>query len=427
MLTLYNALHVPLRIAASVWSALTARTPERRAEWAERLGRSTPDVPPGGIWLHGASVGEVRVLGEILGGLRAAAFGGPIVVSAVTRTGRSLLPAPPDVAAAFFAPLDFRDATRRVFGAVAPRLLGVVETELWPNLFAEARERAVPTLLLNGRLAPDKMRRYRRLAGLYAPLLRGLAEVGAQSQADAERFESLGVPPARIRVTGNVKYDFRPPDVSTVELRRRLGIAPERPVFVAGSTAEGEDRAVLDGFGEARRAEPGLLLILAPRHPERADAVERLVRERGLDVRRISREPAGPGNAPDVILVDGVGLLSRLYSIAQVAFVGGSLVPSGGHNVLEPAAARVPVLFGPHTEHVAEPAGALVDGGGAFRVRGPDELARRVVELLGDDDARERAADRARDQVRRNQGALDRTVELIRSHLDSGRTERGPA
>lgn len=420
MLILYNAILAPLRIVASLASVWNARTPERRDEWRERLARTLPNVPAGGIWLHGASVGETRILSRITDALRQTEPRHTICVSALTRTGRAQLPSPPEVDAAFYAPLDFRSVTGRVLDAVRPSLLGLVETELWPNLLDGARRRSIPIVLLNGRLAPDQMGRYTRLSRVYRPLLQSVTAIGAQSEANAERFIAMGVARENIVITGNIKYDIPAPQVDAHALRQSLNIPVDRPIFVAGSTAEGEDPAVLDAFRIARRSCPELMLILAPRHPHRCDDVERLVRTAGLRVHRLSNYESNL-EQPDVLLVDSIGRLSEIYSIARVAFVGGSLVPLGGHNVLEPASAGVPVLFGPHTEHVAEPALALESHGGGIRVADAAALGERLTHLIASEAAWRTAGENAREIVTMNQGAITRTADILREVL--GRTQ----
>jgi len=415
MIGIYNLALLPLRALTEVWALGRGLDPRGRVEWAERLGRGRPGVRPGGVWLHGASVGEGRLVTTLAGALRQRDPAPPLAVSAVTATGRAGLPEPPEVDAAFFAPLDFRGPVRRVLHALRPGVLALVETELWPNLLRESERSGVAVVILNARLAPERMGRYHRLGRLYRPLLDGLARVGAQSDDDAERFRELGVPAEAVEVTGNLKYDLPAPDVDSEGLRQRFGLAAERPVLVAGSTAAGEEQPLLEACVELRRAHPDLLLVLAPRHVDRADEVEALVRARGLQPVRLS---AGDrATECDVLLVDTLGQLSGLYALAWVAFVGGSLVPRGGHNLLEPAALGVPVLFGPHTQHVSEPARALEQGGGGIRVRDSAELVRHTGRLLADPSERRRSGDDARRVIERNRGALERSVELVCSAL----------
>jgi 3-deoxy-D-manno-octulosonic-acid transferase len=287
-----------------------------------------------------------------------------------------------------------------------------VETELWPNLLHAARAGGVRVVLLNGRLAGRKMDRYRWLSGLYRPLLEQMARVGAQSAEDAARFVELGAGRDRLAVTGNVKYDLPVPEVGAPELRRRLGLADERPVFVAGSTAAGEEEAVLEAFDGVRERLPDLLLVLAPRRLSRIDEVETWVRTRELRVGRLSALEAGAA-ALDVLLVDTMGLLFALYQLASVAFVGGSLAPVGGHNVLEPAAVGVPVLFGPHTENSAEPARALEQAGGGIRVSSARQLGHELDSLFRDPARRADVARRASQVVLANRGAMERSLGLL--------------
>jgi len=414
MLSLYNAALAPLRAALTLRAAWGSRSPEGAREWAERRALKLPSLGPGGTWIHGASVGEAKLVALIARAIRARIPAHPLAVSCVTRTGRALLPGPPLTDAAFFAPLDFRGLPGRVLDALRPRALVLVETELWPNLLHEARLRSVMVFVVNGRLGPERMPRYRRLAALYRPLLSALAAVGAQSEADARRFVELGVPEARVKVTGNLKYDLPAPEVDADRLRSRLGLDADRPVLVAGSTGEGEEEQVLDAFRSVRRAHPRAFLVLAPRHVERAEQVEREAVGRALVLTRLSRETREAGTR-DGLLVDTLGDLAGLYTLASAAFVGGSLVPIGGHNVLEPAAAGAPVLFGPHTHHVEEPARALEQAGGALRVRDADELAAAWSALLADPARRERMKQGAVALIRASAGAVERSVDLVLS------------
>ncbi len=413
MLRLYNLLLSPLRVAAPAVAAWRSARGGSREAWDERLGRRLPSVPPGGIWIHGASVGEARIATSLAAGLREAEPSLPLAASAVTRTGRERLPAPPAVDAAFHAPLDFPGPVRRVLSALRPRALVLIETELWPNLLALASRAGASSCLVNGRLSPERMARYRRLRSLYRPLLAGLAGVGAQDGEAAERLRSLGARPEAIEITGNVKYDLPPPAEDRDLLRRRYALAANRPVVAAGSTGEGEDAPVLDAFHDLRREFPDAFLLLAPRHPTRFRSAEEEARRRGLRLHRFSDGEPSRAGGTDGILLDALGALSTLYALADVAFVGGSLVPVGGHNVLEPAAASVPVLFGPHTHHVGEPAEALLRRGGARRVADAAALARAWGEWLRSRDERERAGRAALAVVLENRGALARTVALV--------------
>jgi 3-deoxy-D-manno-octulosonic-acid transferase len=241
--------------------------------------------------------------------------------------------------------------------------------------------------------------------------------IGAGSADDAERLLALGARAESVTVTGNLKYDLPVPVLDPLELRRRFGLDPSRPVLVAGSTGEGEDAPVLDAFQAVQQEGSQAFLVLAPRHPERADRAAELARARGLRTHVLSGGNDAAAGATDVLVVDGVGELARLYGMATVAFVGGSLVPVGGHNVLEPAAAGVPVLFGPHTAHVEEPAQALLEAGAARRVADWQALASTWKALGRDRAARQAMVEAARRVLDQNRGALARTTELLEGLL----------
>lgn len=411
MRTLYNTALLPLRAAAAVYGVWPRRTPEAALERDQRLGRRLPGAATGAFWIHGASVGEARLVGVLARELCLRRPGASIVASAVTPTGRAQLPQPPAVDATFFHPLDFPGVQRRAFDTLAPAAVVLVETELWPNMIATAESRRIPVIIVSARLAPERLTRYRRLDGLYRPLARGLAAVGAGSAEEARRFAALGVPEERVRVTGSLKFEVPAPAVGAAELRARYGVPEGRAVVAAGSTGEGEDRLVLDAFEAVRREHPGLLLILAPRHPDRFASAAVEAEGRGLAIARVSEN--GSAADVDVLLVDTIGQLAALYGMAHVAFVGGTLVPVGGHNLLEPIAAGASVLFGPHTGHVDEIARALVEAHAGERVGDAPALAAAWSRLLDDAGARERMAAAGRVLLAANRGALERSVDLI--------------
>jgi len=420
MHTLYNILLVPVRWLASLASFRFRNDRERCSEWAERRAQVLPAIRPGGIWIHGASVGEARIVRSLAEGLRRSGEKMPLAASAYTRTGRASLPAPPVLDATFYMPLDLPGYPGRLLDTLEPAALVLVETELWPNLIRETTSRRIPVVMVNGRLSPKRMRRYRRFGSLYRPLLRSLTAVGIQSGEDAKRFLELGVPEERIVVTGNIKYDLPGPAADPDTLAATFGLPRERPVLVAGSTGPGEETIVLEAFLELRRRHPTAWLVLAPRHPERCDDLSREAVAAGLNLLRLSREDRRQGGQADGLLVDTLGELAALYSLADVAFVGGSLVPIGGHNVLEPAAAGVPVLFGPHTEHFEEPAQALVAAGGGSVVADAAQLAMAWEAYLTEPDRATAAGAAAGRVVEANRGALARSVEIVLQAVRSG-------
>lgn len=416
MLSLYNKVLLPARALLPLWAAWRGRG-AAQLEWDQRRARQLPEAPGDGIWLHGASVGEARIVSEVARELRDRDPTRGVAVSAMTPAGRALLPSPPDVDAAFFAPLDIPGFPSRVLATLKPACLALVETELWPNMIHETHKAGVPLVMVNGRLSPRRMSRYSRFRGLYTPLLNAMERIGAQSPADAKRFEQLGVASERITITGNIKYDLSIPPGDPAALLARLGLEPSRPIVVAGSTRQGEEAPVLDAFQHARQHCPELFLVLAPRRIARTASLVDDVRERGLDAGRLSEVDQGARPPRDVLLIDSLGELQQLYKIGSVAFVGGTLAPIGGHNVLEPAAVGIPVLFGPHTQHVEEPARALLDHGAAWRVEDAAGLGERLAALLTDDAARGSAGRCALEVLDLHRGALAASVELIEAAL----------
>jgi len=424
MLRLYDFALIPLRPVGAAWTWWRGRTPEAGREWRERWARDVPAAPAGGWWIHGASLGEAGLVRMIAAEARRRAPTRSIAVSAMTRAGREALPDPPGIDAAFFAPLDFPGLPARVLASLRPTGLVLVETELWPNLIREARAADVPVAVVNGRLAPERMGRYRRLASAFREVLLGVDVVGAQSSEDAARFRELGVAHDRVTVTGNLKYDLPVLTADPLALRRRFGLdaAPVRRAIVAGSTAEGEEAIVLRAFDTVRARHPDAVLFVAPRRVARADEVAAACADGGRAVVRLTDGRDSEAVRADVVVVDTLGELAGLYALADVAFVGGSLVPVGGHNVLEPARVGVPVTFGDHVGHVREPAEALVRAGGAVRVGGAADLAEAWIAWIGDAEARRRAGAAALAVVDANRGALTRTVDMLESAFARSRT-----
>jgi 3-deoxy-D-manno-octulosonic-acid transferase len=404
----------PAYVAALLWRGL-----KERGYWrglGERLGLG-PTIGPGALWLHAASVGEVQAAAALVRALRRKAIGRPLVITTSTPAGaaraRALFGAERDGGVDVrFAPLDLPGAVGRFLNRVRPCIGVVMETEVWPNLFLECRRRRVPLALASARLSERSARRYGLLRGLMAQALCGCEVIAAQSESDAARYLALGAPPACTHVVGNIKFDLEVP-AETIErgraLRARFG---NRPVWVAGSTHAGEEQAALDAHALVRRAHPNALLVLAPRHPPRCDEVAARLAERGVAFARRSRDETCDA-ATQVLLLDTLGELLDFDAAADVAFVGGSLVPVGGHNLLEPAALARPVLTGPYYFNAAGIARLLIDQGAAQVVRDARELGERVAELLADPRGRETMGARARAIVEENRGALARLLALI--------------
>jgi 3-deoxy-D-manno-octulosonic-acid transferase len=319
--------------------------------------------------------------------------------------------------------LDLPGPLRRVFDAARPRLLVLVETELWPEMLHQARRRDVPVAVVNARLSERSFQGYRRAGRLLRPLLLPLTRVLARTTADAERFAGLGIASDRIAVAGNIKYDLEPDDRALEWAPAVRAVAGDRSLVVVGSTMDGEEDQVLDGLRGVDDGAGMPFVILAPRHPERFEAVANLLEKRGLAHGRRSRVGDMPKNA-QVFLIDTIGELARAYSLARLAFVGGSLVPTGGHNPLEAAMWGVPVLSGPHVHNFEEVFEELVAAGAARLVADPEELRVAATVWLDDDRLAEAAGDSGRRVVERNRGATARTVDALLELLDARPEDR---
>jgi 3-deoxy-D-manno-octulosonic-acid transferase len=404
------ALLIPAALLRLLWRS--RRAPAYRERWRERLARETK--PPAGadVWVHAVSVGEVQAALPLLRHLLRR--GQRVLVTTTTPTGaarlRELLG---EAVEHRYTPFDLPGIMRRFLAHVRPRLVLVMETEIWPNMLAACAERNLPCMLVNARLSARSARGYGRVAGFSAETLRRFACIAAQSPADAERFAALGVDPARLRVTGSIKFDVQPPASLTDRaevLRRTWG--NDRPVWVAASTRDGEEEQVLAAHAVLRTRLPSALLVLVPRHPERFERVAALVRRAGFALaRRSLGEPCSADTA--VYLGDSMGELPVFFAAADVAFVGGSLVPTGGHNLLEPAAAGLPVVSGPHTFNFAEIAGLLRERGALVQVPDAAALADVLLGWLTDAAERARVGEQGRGVIDANRGALGRITDLV--------------
>ena len=401
-------LAVPFAFAAVLWRGLRDRSywqaPGERFGW----GRASSN---GSIWLHAVSLGEVSAAAPLVRALRVRYPQHPMVLTTATPTGRARGRALfGDTVDVRFLPYDTPGAVARFLDRVRPRLGVIMETELWPNLFSECERRGVPLLLASARLSPKSVARYRRLGSLARGMFSATSLIAAQTREDAERFIAIGAPSAATRVVGNIKFDVEiGPEASGEgrELRRSLGGA--RPAWIAGSTHAGEEEQMLAAHEELSA---DALLLLVPRHPDRFESVGALLNQRSV---KFSRRSAGiaPDAATRVVLVDTVGELAALYAAADAAFVGGSLVPIGGHNLLEPAAQGLPVLTGPSHANGEEIARLLLAQGAALEVRDARELAAALSRLLADPEERRRMGDIGRRIVESNRGSVARLLELI--------------
>ncbi len=400
-----------------------ARSGKYREGWREKLRGEAPlrigHQPC--LWFHAVSVGEVLLLRPLIRELSRRRPGWEILISTTTSTGLAVARRTfPDLVT-FYAPLDFTWSTRRAVERIRPTVLALVELELWPNLIRTAKESGAKVAIINARLSARSFRGYRRLRGLLRSTLAQIDAVSAQNDEYASRFVNLGIPGDRVRITGSVKFDGLESDRNnsrTRELRRLLGLSPAELVFVAGSTMEGEEAAAYSAYTEASRQHPGLRLVLVPRHAERFEAVAQWLERQGRVVVRRSRLEGTPGELPrrpegrpPVILIDTIGELGAVWGLADIAFVGGSLLPGrGGQNMMEPAAYGASVMFGPHTSNFRETVEHLLRHGAARRVIDAEDLARALLEDLEDPEAAAARGEAARRIVLAQHGAAGRTL-----------------
>ena len=392
------------------------REPGYRASVPQRFGHVVLDGEDP-IWVHAVSVGEVLAAVPLVRRLMARFPERPVLITTMTPTGADRVrDVFGDEVAHRYVPYDLPHMVRRFLSRVKPSILVIMETEVWPNLVHGCFRRGIPVILANARLSPKSAAGYARLVPLALPAFHKLDWIAAQAEADARRFVGLGAKPARVTVTGSIKYDVAISDearAGAAHLRQLIG--HERPAWIAASTHEGEDGPILEAHSTLLEQYPEALLILVPRHPERFEAVARLIDDKGLTVaRRASGDD--PARA-QVYLADTMGELLMLFGGARVTFIGGSLIERGGHNPLEAAAWSLPVLSGPHVFNFASVYQQLDTAGGVSFVRDVAEMRRELRRLFTNSRAREEAGERAKAVMDANQGALDRLYEGVCWHL----------
>ena len=376
------------------------------------------------IWVHAVSVGEVLAARPLIHELKQRYPSLRLFLSTTTRAGQQLARrSVSDVDGVFYFPFDWRFTARRTMNVVKPRLLVMMETEIWPNVLRECRARGVKTILVNGRISYRSFPRYRLIRPFFRRVLADVDAFCVQGEETQRRLTELGADPARITVTGSLKFDALDAMPAAgaglgagrgrERVLRFFRIPPSRPVLVAGSTLKGEEEAVIRAFNRVRTAGSNALLILAARHPERFGEVERLCRHEGLSTVRRTALAIDAEPRADAVVLDTIGELAQLYQLATAVFVGGSLVPAGGHNILEPALFGKPIVFGPHMENFGEIAEAFLANGAAVQVRSPRELADEIVSLMGDPVRRARLGAAARALIDANRGAKGKTLAVI--------------
>jgi 3-deoxy-D-manno-octulosonic-acid transferase len=367
------------------------------------------------LWIHALSVGETIASVELLKKLRKDMPNARLYFSTSTATGfdeaNKTLGSVADMI--FFYPYDFIFAVRRVLRRICPSAFILVESDIWPTFLLELQKTKVPAVLVNGRLSPASFAGYKRLSFLMKPVFNTFRTVCVQSEEQGARFESIGVAREKIRVTGSIKFDRKVPTLdqeARIGLRKKLGATPNGKVLLAGSTHPGEESVLLEAFALLKPKFPDLTLVLVPRDHERADEVVRMAVEAGCGTQRMSRNES---DEAEVLVVDVMGVLASLYAVADVAFVGGSLAPFGGHNPLEPAAFAKPILFGPDMSDFPEISRMLLDAKGAVQVRNARQLAETASNLLSNPRKAENLGRNAFELFQANQGAVQRTAAIV--------------
>ena len=387
--------------------------------WRERFALDRQSLQRADLWVHAVSVGEVRAATPLILAILERSPSLCIVVTTMTPTGADQLrKSLHDKVRHCYAPYDYPGAVARFLARVRPSLLIVLETEIWPNIVTACYRHDTPVIFTNVRMSARSHRGYRYLHSLIAPVLANISAFGVQSRADAERIIDLGGDASRVTVTGSIKFEVQlSPSLREVALVERRQWGSDREVWVAGSTHDGEEEMLLAVYDEVKRQHPKLLLVLAPRHPERFAAVVRLCRRAGYTVvRRTEQQGAVPHNT-DVYVADTMGELPMFYSASEVAYVGGSWTPVGGHNILEVCAVGVPVLFGPYMFNFSEISQIVLQRQAGRQIKSPNELAAVLHEYLDDANLRFATGEAGRVVVEENRGALQHTKTLLEPYL----------
>ena len=424
-LILYTfALLVALVLGLPYWLLAMATNGKYREGLSERLGWVPDRLREGDarqtIWVHAVSVGEVLAASRLVNELSACAPQYRVLLSTTTRTGQRLARERTGASRAFYFPLDFPWIVRRYLRVLDPVLLVLVETELWPNLLAACRQAEVPVAVVNGRISDRSLPRYLRFRRLWTRILSGVSIVLAQSQEDVKRLKAIGAPAGRVSFAGNLKFDVRSAEPAPITRTLREKLPTGTRVLVCGSTLEGEEEILLDAFQQLLKTIPDCVMILAPRHPERFGRVAQLLKNRNQQsVRRSNwmKRPAKikPGT---VVLLDSIGELASVYALASVAFVGGSLVPAGGHNPLEPAQFAVPVVMGNHYANFRAIIDTLLQAE-ALKLATTETLVPMLENLLTDDEAANALGVRALEVFHHESGATGRAVTALLGLLPS--------
>jgi len=409
-------------VYAAYWFVRGIGNRSYRDRFGQRFGFGYPRLIDGSIWIHAVSVGEVQASVPLVNSIAKQFPDRQLLVTTVTPTGAARVKALfGDTVQHCYIPFETPDAVTRFFNAVQPDIALILETEIWPNIYYECSQRDIPLVLVSARISPNSVVTYRKFLPLFRQTLSYGIVIAAQSEIDAERFRLLGATPERTKVTGNIKFDIElAEDLLERGAEFRRNNFEDRPVWVAASTHDREEEQVLYAHAQVCKKFPNALLVLAPRHPERFASVRSLLHKQGINfVARTDDVPCTPET--QVYLGDTMGDVPLFYAAANVAFVGGSLVPIGGHNLLEPAALGRPVVTGPHLFHTQDIAGKFEKDGASISVNSAEQLGTAVTDLFADEDKAADIGRRGLKIVQQNKGALDRLLKLLEPLLSNVR------
>jgi 3-deoxy-D-manno-octulosonic-acid transferase len=426
--SIYNVVSIFLILPVMAYHYYRSVSRGRAPAFAERFGlfsKESLKVLNGRpvIWLHAVSVGESIAARPLLKSLRSRYPDHAIVVSNTTETGRGIAAGFAEQDLCIYFPFDFLPAVYAALNSIKPQIVIIMETEIWPNFTREAARRSIPVLLANGRISDRSYSRYLTFSWFFRHSLQLFSQLCMQTQIDRERIVAIGAPPERTVVSGNLKYDIPYHQVTGEErtaLRRQYGIPLEALVVVAGSTHSGEDEHIVAAYRSLLGEGAPLFLVLVPRHPERSETVARLLEREHLAYQRqsaVNLNAAAGFSGGEVLLVDTVGQLMKMYALADLAFVGGSLVPTGGHNLLEPASVGIPTVFGPHMTNFREIAGLVLHYGAGIQIEGADQLADTWRTLIASVELRQVLGQNGLKLMRDKSGATQQHMDVVGRYL----------
>ncbi len=402
---------LPFIILRLLWRSRKA--PAYRRRMLERLALFKA-LQQGGLWVHAVSLGEVIAATPLIKRFQQQYPDAPVTITTMTPTGsQKVIQTFGDTVFHVYLPYDIPSIINRFLNKLRPEVLVIIETELWPNMIHCARKRGIKILLANARLSARSARNYQRIAKITKTMLCQIDCIATQTEIEKQRYVKLGMPSDRVMVTGSIKFDIAPPkDLAdkTEALRRMLG--PTRDILIAASTHDNEEQQILEIFSKVRQSLPNLLLLLVPRHPDRFNDVIQLCKRQGFNIVLRSENQACSSNT-DVFIGNTMGEMMLFYSVCDVAFVGGSLVPVGGHNLLEPAALAKAAITGPHMHNFLEITQMLLNANAIMQINNQDELANAVIKYLNDAELRQRAGEAGRQVVLQNRGALQKQFDLL--------------